>query len=153
MVKVILTHKQNQCNSYECFQFKDFLLHILTVDEKRELHVELWVKRSKVGGFLGALIFRQDILTHLGQCFLLPCTQIHDDARKTPIKFEEKLSFIKVGKGRCPNALDYSAGFSVLCQVGRFMYAFWYQFRLIFRCFGIFPIDRTVFLHLHNTRK
>ena len=36
------------CNCYECFQCKDFLLHITTVDEKRKLHVELWVKRSKI---------------------------------------------------------------------------------------------------------
>ena len=32
--------------NFQCF--KDFLLHIPTIDEKRELQVELWVKRSKV---------------------------------------------------------------------------------------------------------
>ena len=37
-----------ESNSYECVQCKDFLLHIPTVDDKRELHVELCVKRTKV---------------------------------------------------------------------------------------------------------
>ena len=39
---------------------------------------------------------------------------------------------IKVSKGHCPNALDDFASFSVLCQVGRFTYAFCYQFLMIF---------------------
>ena len=38
-------------------------------------------------------------------------------------------------------------------QVGRFTYMFCYQFLMTFRCFGIFPIGRTGFLHLNNTRK
>ena len=41
---------------------------------------------------------------------------------------------IKVSKGRCPKAIDDFANFSVLCRVGRFMYAFCYQFLMIFRC-------------------
>ena len=49
------------------------------VDEKRELHVELWVKRSKVN--LPAT-FCVNILIHLGQCFFVLCTQIQDDERK-----------------------------------------------------------------------
>ena len=68
-------------------------------------------------------------------------------------KFEDKLSLIKVSKGRCPKEHDDFANFSVLCQVGRFTYAFCYQFIMIFPCFGIFPLDRTGFCHLHNTRK
>ena len=52
---------------------------------------------------------------------------------------------VKVSKGRCPKALDDFADFSVLCQVGRFMHAFCYQFLVIFRCFAIFPLDRTDF--------
>ena len=89
------------------------------------------------------LFFWQDILTHLGQCFFLLCTHIQDDERKMPRKFKDKLSLIKVIKGRCPKAID--ADFSVLCQVGRFTYAFCYQFLMIFHCFGIFPLDRTGF--------
>ena len=52
---------------------------------------------------------------------------------------------IKVSKGRCLTALDDFADFSVLCQVGRFKFAFCYQFLMIFLCFGIFPFDRTSF--------
>ena len=52
---------------------------------------------------------------------------------------------MKVSKGRCPKALDDFADFSVLCQVGRFMFAFCYKFLMIFLCFGIFPFDRTSF--------
>ena len=70
-----------------------------------------------------------------------------------PLKFENKLSLIKDIKGRCPKVLDGFANFSVLCQVGSFTYALCYQFLMIFRCFGIFPLDRTGFCHLHNTRK
>ena len=49
-VKVITFHKQTifLVHSYECFQCKYFLLHMPTVDEKKELHVELLVKMSKV---------------------------------------------------------------------------------------------------------
>ena len=72
---------------------------------------------------------------------------------KMPRKFEDKLSFIKVSKGRCPKSLDDFVNFSVLYQVGRFTYAFSYQFLVIFLCFGIFPLDRTGFCHLHNSRK
>ena len=50
---------------------------------------------------------------------------------------------IKVSKDRCPKALDDFADFSVLCQVGRFTYAFCFKFLMIFRCFEIFPIDRS----------
>ena len=39
---------------------------------------------------------------------------------------------IKVIKGRFPKALDDFANFSVLCQVGRFTFAFCYQFLMIF---------------------
>ena len=46
-----------------------------------------------------------------------------------------------------------TANFSVLCQVGRLTYVFYYQFLMCFRFLGIFPIDRTCFLHHHNTRK
>ena len=52
---------------------------------------------------------------------------------------------IKVSKGRCPKALDDSADFSVVCQFGRFTYAFCYQFLMILRGFGIFRLDRTGF--------
>ena len=45
-VKVIMTHKQTIVSSAIALKF--FNLHIPTVDEKRELHVELLVKRSKV---------------------------------------------------------------------------------------------------------
>ena len=62
-----------------------------------------------------------------------------------PRKFKDKLSLIKVSKGLCPKALDDFADFSVLCQVGRFTFAFSYQFLVIFLCFGIFPFDRTSF--------
>ena len=51
------------------------------------------------------------------------------------------------------SALLSFANFSVLCQVGHFTYALCYQFLMVFRCFGIFPLDRTGFCHLHNTRK
>ena len=57
----------------------------------------------------------------------------------------QKLSLIKITKGRCPKALDDFADISVLCKVGRFTYAFCYQFLMIFRCFGIFPLDGTCF--------
>ena len=50
-----------------------------------------------------------------------------------PRKFEDKLSLIKVSKGRCPKALDDFAVLSVLCQVGCFTFAFCYQFLMI--CF------------------
>ena len=63
-----------------------------------------------------------------------------------PRKFKDKLSLIKVSKGRFPKARDDFANFSVLCQVVRFMFAFCYQFLVIFLCFGIFPFDRTSFL-------
>ena len=56
-----------------------------------------------------------------------------------------KLSLIKVSKGRWPKALDDFADFSALCQVGRFTFAFYYQFLMIFLCFGIFPVDSTSF--------
>ena len=52
---------------------------------------------------------------------------------------------IKVSKGRFPKALDDFTNLSVLCQVVRFTYAFCYQFLMSFRCFGIFPLDRTGF--------
>ena len=39
---------------------------------------------------------------------------------------------MKVGKGRYPKALDDYAYFIVLCQVGRVMYAFCYQFLMSF---------------------
>ena len=52
---------------------------------------------------------------------------------------------IKVSKGRCPKALDDFDDFSVLYQVGRFTFAFCYQFLMIFLCFRIFPFDRTSF--------
>ena len=45
------------------------------------------VKGKPFVDILGALIFLQDIFTHLGQCFFLLCTQIHDDKRNMPIKF------------------------------------------------------------------
>ena len=65
---------------------------------------------------------------------------------KKPRKFEDKLSLIKVSEGRCLKALDDLANFTVLCKVGRFTYAFCYQFLIIFRCFGIFPLDCTGFV-------
>ena len=98
-------------------------------------------------------LFPDRILTYLGQCFFLLCLQIKNDETKMPRKFGDKLSLIKVIKGRYLKALDAFANFSVLCQVGRFTYAFCYQFLMIFRCFGIFPLDRTCFCYLHNTRK
>ena len=110
-------------------------------------------KGQPFGNFLDALIVWQDIWTHLGQFVLLLCTRIQDDERNVPRKFEDKLPLIKVSNGRCPKALNDFADFSVLCQVGRFTFAFSYQFRIIFLCFGIFPFDRTSFFQLHNTRK
>ena len=62
-----------------------------------------------------------------------------------PRKFKDKLALIKVSKSRCPKALDDFADFSVLSQVGRFTFAFCYQFLMIFLCFGIFPFDCTSF--------
>ena len=62
-----------------------------------------------------------------------------------PRKFKDKLTLIKLSKGRCPKALDDFADFSVFCQVGRFTCAFCCQFLMIFLCFGIFPFDRTSF--------
>ena len=50
-VKVIITHKQTIISSAKAmniFQCKYFLLHIPTVDEKREVNAERWVERSKV---------------------------------------------------------------------------------------------------------
>ena len=111
------------------------------------------IKGQPSGDFLGALIFWQDILTHPGQCFFLLCTQIQNDKRNMPRKFKDKLSLIKVSKGRCRKALDAFADFSVLCQVGRFTFAFCYQFLMIFLCFGIFSFDRISLFHFHNTRK
>ena len=58
---------------------------------------------------------------------------------------KDKLSLIEVSKGYCPKALDDFADFSVLCQVGRFTFAFCYQFLMIFLCVGIFPFERTSF--------
>ena len=78
---------------------------------------------------------------------------MQDDERQMPRKFEDKLSLIKVSKGHCPKALDNFANFRVLCQVGRFTFAFCNQFLIILRCFGIYPLDRTGVYHLHNTRK
>ena len=80
--------------------------------------------------------------------FFLFCTQIQNDERKMPRKFQDNLTLIKVSKGRCPKALDDSANFSVLCQVGGLRYAFCYQFRIIFCCFGTLPLDRTGFFTL-----
>ena len=62
--------------------------------------------------------------------------------KKDPQKMLGQLSLIKVS---CPKALDNLADFSVLSQVGRFTYAFCYQFLVIFRCFDIFPLDRIGF--------
>ena len=63
-----------------------------------------------------------------------------------PIKFEDKISLIKISKGSCPKALGDFVDFnSVLCKVGRCAYAFCYQFLMIFRCFGMFPLERTGF--------
>ena len=70
-----------------------------------------------------------------------------------PREFKNKLSLIKVSQGRFPKALDDFANLSVLCQVGRFTFAFCYQFLMIFLCFSIFPFDRTSLFHLNNTRK
>ena len=69
---------------------------------------------------------------------------MQDDERIMLRKFWDKLSFIKVSKGRCPKALGDFADFNVLCQVGRFT-LFCYQFLMIFLCFGILPFDRTSF--------
>ena len=65
---------------------------------------------------------------------------------RCPESCRTKLLLMKVNKGRCPRALDEFANISVLCQVEHFMYAFCYQFLVIFRCFGIFPLDHTIFL-------
>ena len=111
------------------------------------------VKGQPSSDFLVALIFWQDIITHLGQCFFRFCTQVQDDERKMPRKFEDKLSLIKVSKDHCPKALGEFVDFSVLCQIGRLTYAFCYRFLMIFRCFWIFPLDRTGFFHLHITQK
>ena len=103
------------------------------------------VKGQPSGDFLGALIFWQDIFTHLDQCFFLLWTQLQDDGRNMLRHFKDKLSLINVSRGRCPKVLDDFADFSVLCQVGCFTYAFCYQSLMIFRCFGIFPLDCTGF--------
>ena len=105
--------------------------------DKRKQEAKYWTLSQKVKGqpsndFLGALIFWQDIWTHLGQFFFLLCTQMHDDERKMSRKFYDKLSLIKVSEGRCPKSLDDFSDFSILCQVGRFTYAFCYQFLMIF---------------------
>ena len=55
------------------------------------------------GGFLCALIFLQDILTHFGHYFFVLCTQIQDNEKRN---IYDKLSLIKVSKGCCPKALD-----------------------------------------------
>ena len=47
-------------------------------------------------------------------------------------------------KAAVQSAYDF-ADFSVLCQVGRFAFAFCYQFLMIFLYFRIFPFDRTSF--------
>ena len=60
------------------------------VDEKRELQCNMWNFGSKgqpSGDFLVAFVFRQDILTYLGQCFFSHFIQIQDDERKMPRKF------------------------------------------------------------------
>ena len=92
-------------------------------------------KGQPSGDFLGALIFWLDIWTHLGQFFFLLCTQSPDDERNMPRKFEDKLSLIKVSKGRCPNALDDFAVLSVLCQLGSFTLAFCYMYQFLIICF------------------
>ena len=51
-----------------------------------------WTLGQKVKGqpshdFLGALICWQDILTHLGQCVFIICTQIKNNERKMQRKF------------------------------------------------------------------
>ena len=70
-----------------------------------------------------------------------------------PRKFKDKLSLIKVSKGRSPKERYAFANLSVLCQLRRFKYAFCYQLQMIFLCFGIFPLDRTVFFKLYDTVK
>ena len=138
-----MTHKQTiilQCNSYECFLCKDFLLHIPTIDEKGDYMSNFGSKgqRTTFRWLFGCTHFWQDIWTHLGQFLFLLCTQIQDDERNMPRKFEDTLSLIKVRKGRCPKTLDDFADFSVLCQLGCFTFAFCYQFLI-----GIFPFDCT----------
>ena len=81
---------------------------------------------------------------HLDQFFSLRCTQMLDDEINMPRKFEEKLTSIKLCKGRCSKALDDFADFSVFRQVGRYVCVL----LLIsdeFSVFGIFPFDRTSF--------
>ena len=159
-VKVIMSHKikktlfpvkllwmfsmQRLLTSYSISRWKE-AASCLTLGQK--------IKGQPSGDFLVALIFWQNILTHLGQCFFLNCTHVQDDDRKMPRKFEDKLSLIRFSKSRCPKALDDFANLSVLCQVVRFTYAFCYQFLLIFCCFWIFPHDRIGFSDLQNTRK
>ena len=61
--------------------------------------------------------------------------------------FYDKLSLIKVSKGRCPKALDNFADFSVLCHVGRFTYAFCYQLLMIWSR----PVElKTIFKKIHE---
>ena len=110
-------------------------------------------QRSTFRRLSGCTYFLTGCLTHLGQWSFLFCTQIQDDERMIPIKFQDKLTLLEVRKGRCPKALDGFADFSVLYQIGCFTYAFCYQFLVMFRCFGIFPLDCTGVFHLHNTRK
>ena len=123
---------------------------------KREIYMSNFGSKSQRSTFRrlsGCTYMLTGYLNTSWSVFLLLCTQMQDDVRKMPRKFEDKLSLIKVSKGHCPKELDDFDHFSVLCQVGRFTFAFCYQFLMTFRCFGIFPLDRTGFCHLHNTRK
>ena len=156
-VKIIMAHKQTIISSaiaMNVFNIKILLiyiiyknLHIPMVDEKREPYVELLVKRSKVNlpATFGRTYFLNEYLNTSWSVFL---PTLYTDSgwwKKDAQKVLDKLSLIKVRKGRCPKALDNFADFSVSYQLGRFTYAFCYQFLTIFRCFGIFPLDRTVF--------
>ena len=78
---------------------------------------------------------------NLVQFFLLLCTQIQDDKRNMPRKFLDKLSLIKVSKGRCPKSLDDLADISVLCQVGRFTFAFFLSISGDFSLFWNIPFQ------------
>ena len=103
------------------------------------------VKDQLSGRLSGCAYFLTGYLDTSWSVFFLLCTQIHDDERKMPKKLYDKLSLIKVSKGRSPKALDNLADFSELCQFERFSYAFCYQLLMIVRCFGIFLLDRTGF--------
>ena len=88
-----MSHKQTIISSAlanECDQCKDSLTSYSNGIWKEGATCRTLgqkVKFQPYGDFLVALIFWQDILTHLGQCFFLLCTQIQYDETNKPRTF------------------------------------------------------------------